>query len=281
MPRSTTRFGLTQVLARMGDIHSPRHYFLQVVIPAYEELGRILLDGVLGNRRDLVAAGRAAEACLHLADHIARDPVVGSQVPGAPKSKLYIQDLSKRYRYFAIAKDMANAFKHRKISDQERRLEGVESLVERWALIRFSDDEGHYWATRKVVIVRLNGGVEIFAEDVIERCIAAWSVELTRLNVIPSPPRIELAPKRFLTRDEVPERPRIEMLAQEGEYFESQPILLSYDAERDMFRPMQSKIGSVLVDVQMRVAPSRFALSSTGQESKFTLAARDTDKGTG
>lgn len=259
----------------MGDIHSSRHYFLQVVIPAYEELGRILLDGVLGNRRDLIAAGRAAEACLHLADHIARDPSVGSQVPGAPKSKPYIQDLSKRYRCFAIAKDMANAFKHRKISGQERRLEGVEALMERWALIRFSDNLGPYWAARKVVIVRLNGGIEIFAEDVIERCIAAWSVELVRLKVISSAPLIESVPKRLLTRDEVPKRPRIEMLAQEGEYFESQPVLLSYDAERDVFRPMQGKIGSVLADVQMRVAPSRFASSS-----KFTLAARDTGEGT-
>lgn len=263
----------------MGDIHSPRHYFLQVVIPAYEELGRILLDGVLGNRRDLIAAGRAAEACLHLADHIARDPVVGCKVPGAPKSKEYIRNLSHRYNYFAIAKDMANAFKHRKISDQDRRLEGVESLMERWALIRFSDSQGHYWATRKVVIVRLSGGVEIFAEDVIERCIAAWSTELVRLELIPSAPHMELVPKRLLARSEVPERPRMEMVAQEGEYFESQPVILSYDAERDMFRPMQGEIGSVLVDMQMRVAPSRFSRSSSGQESQFTLAARDSGNG--
>lgn len=246
----------------MGDIHSPRHYFLQVVIPAYQELGKILLDGVLGNRRDLIAAGRAAEACLHLADHIARDPTVGPQVPGAPKAKRYIQDLSTRYRHFAIVKDIANAFKHRRISDLERRLEGLESLMERWALVRFTDNKGHYWATRKVVIVRLSDGTEMFAESVIERCISEWSTELVRLNVIPSAPRIELTLKRFSARDEVPEKPRIEILAREGEYFECQPVLLSYDAERDTFRPIEGKIGSVLVDVQMRVAPSPFAPSS-------------------
>lgn len=259
----------------MGDIHSPRHYFLQVVLPTYEELGKTLLDGVIGNRRDLIAAGRAAEACLHLADHIASDPAYNGVIPGAPKSKEYIKLLAEQYRYFSIAKDIANSFKHRKISDQQRRIDGIESLLERWALIRFTDSAGHYWATRKVVIVRLKGGVEIFAEDVIERCIAAWVQELLRLGVISSAPRIQLAPKRFLARADVPAKPSIEMRAEQGEYFESQPVILSYDQDRDMFQPMQGKIGRVDIDVKMIVSPSRFSSSDAPAVNQFTLAAKD------
>ncbi|MGH8157377.1 MAG: hypothetical protein ACREPQ_04615 [Rhodanobacter sp.] len=242
----------------MGDIYSPRHYFLQVVLPAYEELGKTLLDGVTGNRRDLIAAGRAAEACLHLADHIASDPAYKGAIPGAPKSKEYIKHLTEKYHDFSITKDIANSFKHRRISDGQRRIEGIESLLERWALIRFTDSAGHYWATRKVVIVRLKGGVEIFVEDVVERCIAVWVQELLRLGVISSTPQIQLTPKRFLARVDVPVKPCIEMRAEQGEYFESQPVILSYDNHRDMFQPIQGKIGSVDIDVKMIVSPSRF-----------------------
>lgn len=242
----------------MGDIHSPRHYFLQVVLPAYEELGATLLDGVLGLRRDLIAAGRAAEACLHLADHLASDPAHRSAIPGAPKSKKYVEYLSEKYHHFSIAKDVANSFKHRKISAEKRRLDGIDSLVERWALVRFTDSAGHYWAARKVVIVRLKGGQEIFVEDVIERCIAAWAQELLRLGVIASAPNVPVTPRRFLARSEVPVRPSIEMRAEQGEHFESQPIILTYDAKREIFKPMTGKIGSVDIDVRMIVSPSRF-----------------------
>ncbi len=260
----------------MGDIHSPRHYFLQVVLPAYEDLGKTLLDGVIGNRRDLIATGRAAEACLHLADHLASDHTYGKTIPGAPKSKEYIKFLADKYRYFSIAKDVANSFKHRKISDQQRRIDGIESILERWALIRFTDSSGHYWATRKVVIVRLEGGVEIFAEDVIERCIAAWVQELLRLGVISTQPRIQHAPKRFLARADVPAKPHIEMRTEQGEYFESQPVILSYDKDLDIFQPMQGKIGHVDIDVKMVASTSRFSLNDTPSVNQFTLADKDT-----
>jgi len=260
----------------MSDIHSPRHYFLQVVLPAFEEFGETLLDGIVGNRRDLIAAGRAAEACLHLADHLASDPAYNKDIQGAPKSKEYIKFLAEKYRHFSIAKDIANSFKHRKLSDQQRRIDGIESILERWALIRFTDAAGHYWATRKVVIVRLKGGVEIFAEDVIERCIAEWVQELLRLGVISSQPHIQLVLKRFLARADVPSKPCIEMRAERGEYFESQPVILSYDKDRDMFQPMQDKIGRVDIDVKMIVSPSRFSPSETATVNQFTVAAKDT-----
>jgi hypothetical protein len=260
----------------MTDIHSSRHYFLQVVLPAYEELGKILLDGVIGNRRDLIAAGRAAEACLHLADHLASDPAHNGAIPGAPKSKKYIKHLAEKYHYFSIAKDVANSFKHRNISDDQRRIEGIESLLERWALIRFTDSDGHYWATRKVVIVRVKGGAEIFAEDVIEGCIAAWVQELLRLGVISSAPRIERVPKRFLARADVPSKPTIEMRAEQGEYFESKPVILYYDHGRDIFQPMQGKIGAVDIDVKMVVTPSRFSSVGASAINQSTLAAKST-----
>lgn len=234
------------------------------------------MDGVVGGRRDLISLGRAAEACLHLADHVAGDENSAKRIPGAPKSREYIKDLSKRFRYFSIAKDIANSFKHRKITDEDRRLDGIESLKERWALLRFKDDAGHYFATRKVVLVRLKGGVEIFAEDVIERCVAAWTVELIDLGVIPSKPRIALVPKRLLLRSEVPARPFIEMRAETGEYFESQPILLDYDSSNDVFMPLKGQIGQVEVDIRFVTTPSRFSRDHKAQVQLLTILVKDT-----
>jgi len=207
-----------------------------------------------------------------LADHIACDNSFNTTIPGAPKSKGYIRELSEKYRYFSIAKDIANSFKHRKITGDHRQIDGIDSLKERWTLIRFKDEAGYYYAARKVVIVCLKDGINILAEDVIERCIAAWIEELLRLGVIDSPTRITHLPKRLLLRSEVPTKPSIEMRAEQGEYFESRPILLTYDKERDIFLPMQGTIGSVEVDVKFIVAPSRFTANKPtgGQQAKDT-----------
>ena len=242
----------------MKDIHSPRHYLLEILLPAYEDFGKILVDGVAGGRRDVNALGKVAEACLHLADHIASDDLYKDVIPGAPESKEYVKELTEKYSTFAITRDIANSFKHRQISRKHRQIDGLKSLKERWALVRYTDAEGHYFATRKVVTVSLKHGREVFAEDVIGDCIARWAEELMRLKIISEPPAIQF-PERFIERDKAPQPPSIVLRLEQGEYaaFES-PLMLSYDKDKDTFQPMRDKIGSLAVRVECVVSPSRF-----------------------
>lgn len=264
------------VLAPMGNIHSARLNFLQVVIPAYEEMGRKLADGVTGDRRDVIALAHAAAACLHLSDYAAREAKPHHFVPGAPKSKDYIKELSRRSRDFAITRDVANAFKHKKVSDQDRTLDGIEALLERWALIRYYDEQGFYWGTRKIVLIRLNDGREILAEDLIWRCIKFWAGELARLELIPSEPNLGLATPKYSPRPKSESRPKISMMARAGEWFESQPIVLFYDSASDSFVPPTERICHVEVDVEMLVEPAVFDTGAAdAKEHRFTLSVGD------
>lgn len=262
----------------MGNIHNARLNFLQVVIPAYEEMGRTLLDGVTGDRRDIVALGRAAAACLHLSDYVAREAASHHDIPGAPKSRDYIKDLAHRFHDFAVTRDVANSFKHRELTDQDRTLDGIEALLDRWALIRFKDEKGFYWATRKVVLVRLNDGRELLAEDLIYRCIRLWANELVRLCIIPAQPSTVHVTPKSCPRPPVDARPKISMIGRAGERFECQPIVLYHDSESNSYLVLSKSIGRVEVEVEMLVEPAFFGAGTTyAEEHRFTICVRDSE----
>lgn len=187
----------------------------------------------------------------------------------------YRDALAKKHHWFGITQDISNALKHRKLTRAERSLEGFDSLLERWALIRYTDSSGDYFATRKLVIVKLKK-VRVFAEDAIERSLSMWVEELMRLGEIDRPPVVYPTPKRLLLRSEVPARPQIEMRAEAGEKFSSQPELLEYSREEDMFRPLRGSIDEVEVDVRFVVSPSRFGTQNRGSDSSFVLRVKDT-----
>lgn len=261
----------------MPDIHSPRQYFLNVVLKEFENLSSTLRDGVIGERRDLTALGHAAEACLHLADYVASAPSLQSVIPGAPRSTRYIGDLCGRYPHFALTRDVANAIKHRRITDQRRKLDGLESIVERWALIRYVDDEGPYFDVRKVVIVMQNAGAQFLAEDLLQACIAEWVRELTRLGIISAEPIIQTLSKRVL-RTDIPKRPQLEVRFPMGEHGAIEPIFLTYDVARDRFVPSTEKIGAVLIDMKIVRPPSRFSPDQEVQESTVTITVADREE---
>ncbi len=246
----------------MSDIHSARHHFLQVVLPAYEQFGNTLTDGIAGDHRDLLAAGRAAEACLNLADHLATDPTCRDRIPGAPKSKSYVTQLTKQYDNFAIIRDIANAFKHRVISRVDRTIDSIDSVKEHVALIRFTDSEGYYYASRKLVIVSLRDGRRLYVGDVLFGCIGDWMREMLRLNQIPSALHIKRLPPRLLRRQDVLKQPCIEMRAEQGEYFESNITVLEYYDNNDTYGPVRGKMDKVDFKMNWSVAPSRFGRNS-------------------
>lgn len=242
----------------MGDIHSARHHLLQVVLPTYEQFGNTLTDGIAGDRRDLLATGRAAEACLNLADHVAKDPACKDRVPGAPRSKDYVEQLTQQNHWFAVTRDIANVFKHHAISRDRRTIDSIDALKEHVALVRFTDSDGYYYAMRKLVIVKLRDGKRLYVGDIIYEWIAGWIRELVRLQQIPSAPHLKRLPPRLVRREDVPRQPAIAMRAEQGEYFESNITVLEYDCVNDTYGPVRGKLDKVDFKVNWSVAKSRF-----------------------
>lgn len=241
----------------MGDLHSARQFYINSVLPAYERMAGVLMDGLLGNRRDLIALCEAASACLHLADQIARDQTVAHQIPGAPKSRDYIKDLAARNFYFPICRDVANAYKHHQITDQDRRIEGVDSLKEKWAIVRFNDELGQYWAARKIVEVYMLDGSRILGDDLIRECIKEWGLELLRLGIVSRAPEVQSLPHKFLRRADVPQRPRIRSIGVVNEYIESQHVLMRHVEAGDRYLPLEEPIGGFIdIDASIEVTES-------------------------
>jgi hypothetical protein len=243
----------------VADLHSARAYFLQVVIPEYETMLETLTDGVFGTRRDIRALGRASEACLHLADHVCRDPTCNSGIAGAPKSTDYVDLLTKTHEPFAIARDIANSFKHRSIGRPDALVRSLDSLSERWVLIRHEDADGYYYSIRKSVLVELTDKRILAAEEAINRCLTAWGTELIRLGVVPTHPRVDHGPSAYVPRTACPARPSITMLADEGEYFEAQPLIVVADAINKTLREATGELIDTQVDINWRIYSSRFA----------------------
>lgn len=247
----------------MSDLHSARQFYINTLLPAYERMAAILLDGALGSRRDINALGEAAVACLHLADYLVRDPTVNQRILGAPKSKEYIADLAKRYEAFAICMDVANAYKHRGVSRQDRTIIGLDSIREHWAIVRFSDGEGHYWVARKVVQIQLVNGRITLGHDLIRETLKVWGKELARLGVVASAPEVADIPRRFVGRSEAPAKPSLRLDGVVGEHFESQVIFMRFEPTTGRYLPLDEPLGVVLeMDGQMQVRES--PLGSSG-----------------
>ena len=215
---------------------------------------------------------------MHLSDYVAREASPHHGIPGAPKSRDYIKDLAHRFFDFAVTRDVANAFKHKKLSVQDKTLDGSEALLDRWALIRFEDEKGVYWATRKIVLVRLNDGRVLFAEDLIYRSIRLWGGELVRLGMIPAQPSTVHRIAKSCPRPPVDARPKISMIARASEWFESQPIVLFHDSASNNYVTPSEPIGYVEIDVEMLVEPAAFgARTIDAKEHRFTISVRDSE----
>jgi len=258
----------------MTDIHSARSYLVESVIPAYESLVTQLQDGQFGRKRDLQAAGMAAERCLHLADFICRDTSCNSGITGAPRSKQYVAALTDQYFWFRIARDMANVHKHRTVSRTDgpalRSLDDVEEAI---VLVKHEDDAGHYYIAEKVVFVRLLDGDVYLAEDVIRGCIAEWAKELQGRGVVPDQP-FALVRKWKADRADFPEGPTMKLLLDEGVPVDFQPVVRVYDAasEKPRRRRLDEPFHTHLA-VDWEVRPDRFTspAQAKAQTGHYTL----------
>jgi len=243
----------------MADVNSARAFFVTSVIPSYERFVTQLLDGVQGGRRDTAALGEAAGALLHLADYTAREAACKHTVVGAPKSDKYVRQLTSSNWWFAATRDIANVIKHREINRDGRLLDSLDDVKEYCVIARYEDSEGYYCDVRKAVLVRFKNGIELAAEVILRQCLSFWVRELIKLKVISGHPKIDHGRTNYRARNEVPSELVMRQLAQAGEQFHAQNVVLHYDSESDRFVRGGSR-GPFKADVrhEVIVSASRF-----------------------
>lgn len=259
----------------MNETHSVQHYALQILLPAFEEYIESLRDRVAGGQSAIVALGKVSGACLHMADHLARDPQCSTTIPGAPRSKTYIKDFAARSEWFRITRDIANAYKHRAITDENKTIEGINSLDEYWAIVAYEDESGRYFDVRTAVYVKLNDAREFLAEYVIDRCIQDWFLELQRIGIFSSLPHISARSCEFVPRSLVPPRLSLKIIGDVGLYMSVKRLLLRHEPLLPDLVPLQGAVGRLEVDLTFFIRPSQFAPKGSTQVTTTTMVIQD------
>jgi hypothetical protein len=256
----------------MTDLHSALGYFVESLIPAYEELVARLQDGTFGAKRDLQAVGIAAERCLHMADYICRDPNYGTKIAGSPRSTAYVGNLTTKYPWFPIARDIANVFKHRKVSRTDNpTLTSMDAIEEAIVLVKHEDDDGPFYVAEKIVLVRLLNGEIYQAEDVVRGCIAEWASEMQALGIMADFPFGKVRKWRA-ERVDFPEGTAMNVLFDHGMPVQFRHVLRVYDAVEEKIR--RRRIDEEFVTtlhVAWTVRPSRFDAAGQAQEGHYTM----------
>lgn len=244
-------------------IHTSRSFFVQHVLPAYETFLDVNGDRKAGERRDTIHAAAAAESCLHLVDHVFGDRVSELIVLGYTKTKDFRDALIKRCDAFEVVCDFANAFKHRVIKREGRKLSSLDAVTETCAIVRYQDKSGEYYDVRKVLWVHLHSGKRHPLPDLLHESLGFLTQELVRLGIINSAPMIRAPKPKYVDRSLA--NLKMHFTGQVGEYFHEQFEKLVYNAKKDSFRSLHlgERFGKVDLECSADIAPSRFNISNS------------------
>jgi hypothetical protein len=205
-------------------------YYHENVVDAFIAYRETSRDGVAGRSRDLREALIAANALFHLREHL-------------PKSSaLSRTEVERRCPDYAILGDVANAAKHKSISNCTPHgaplVNDAEELTEKILVIEYEDAEGVYRCTQKTVVATLVDGTERDLLEVLTGVINFWESYLHSIGVLTKQRAFVFEPPiRYRTRAEC-EQVRLDFQAVQGRRFKQSIQLLKFDMSTGQARPV-------------------------------------------
>jgi len=104
----------------------------------------------------------------------------------------------------------------------------LDDILERIAIVKYTDDLGDYYGALKVVSINGVHG-PLSAIDLLRAAVVGWGKRLRDLKAIPAIPFIEPAPPLFRSRASLPADPTIELVHEVGEFIAHQPLPCVFD----------------------------------------------------
>lgn len=196
--------------------HTAKTYLIEILIPAYEAFLNHIENRVMGFRQDTQRAAIVAENCLHLADHVFNEKTTQFSEKGIRSIKDYRAMLFRTHQYYEIVCDFANSWKHRNINRKGKKLSSLDSAKEIFGIIRYQDQDGYYYDTKKFVWLILDDGQIHDFWELLHASLEMWIEELIQLQVIDSAPIFQQPASIQVSRSQAATRPQMKFLAGEG-----------------------------------------------------------------
>lgn len=216
--------------------HCPRSFFVEVVCPAYKEFINHYNIREIGFRQDTKNGANLAEALLNLPEHIFKDESLKQLVEPHSKSRSYRESFWQNNLPYEIICDFANAWKHRTISRQDKQLSSLDNIIEKVIIVKYQDDEGDYYVTRKTVsLICLNRKFYDLG-DLLIYSMKLWINELIRLRVIDTEPPLPMPISTYVSRSQANNLPVMRVLLQIGEYVEIHQEPYIYEPNSGLLR---------------------------------------------
>lgn len=166
------------------------YYYENIIVPYYEYMEQKNTN-LYGRSRDLKLAIICASNLFHLREHL---PI--------EKSLSYNEVVNLCPEYKLIA-DISNVSKHNIIDRNEPKISKAKQITEKVIYIKYTDNDGDYTYTDKVICVKLNNGKEFFLHLLLYKIIKFWNNYLFKEKLIFKEYRFRKPKEKiFRTRDE-------------------------------------------------------------------------------
>jgi hypothetical protein len=235
-------------------------YFHENVVSSYVAYVDVRNNKPFGISKDLRSAITAATALFHLREHVP-----------APykKSRSAIAKVCPDYN---ILGDVVNASKHRKLDRGKPQVKTAEDVFETTVTTEYEDENGPYFDTRKLVMVRLNDGSEHDLMDALTNVINYWGNELTQNGILKSFEPFPLPPhpgERFLSRTEAKAQQDLEAI--QGVRFRLNFKLLKFDQALGQAEPIDLAGSELRFRIYEPSLNVQLEHSVSGKKYSFTL----------
>lgn len=209
---------------------TPRKLFVEQLLPLLLEFleGYDTREVGLGN--DIRRAANVAGILLNFPEYIYRDEACLSVRSNYESARAY----RERHAWvdepsYEIICDFANAWKHRDISRDRKRLQGMEKVQEAYAICKYSDEDGSYFRTRKLVLLEDADGMEFDIRRIIVAASKYWAKELECLAITPATPVNHFLFSEYISRDDEKQAGPLNVHCLQHEPFRMEPRLLEFD----------------------------------------------------
>ncbi len=194
-----------------------RNFFVENVLPSYEEYIRQRQRPIAGESQDLRLAVNAATALYHFWDHI---PVSDKQSR---------EKLAASCPDYGLLDDIVNAYKHSKLDAKRHRyITSASSLSELIVITEHEDEQGKFQVAHKIIEIALKDGAKRDLGEVLTNVLNMWIDELATLGVLSVSKRTLPAPSTP-TREQANGAAFLDLRARKGERFQQHFALRKFD----------------------------------------------------
>jgi hypothetical protein len=209
-------------------MHTARYAYVQTALPAYTSFMERRTDRDIGDGHDLAQVVTTCDALLNLPDYLTRESPPRVELAGFNTARAYRESLWPICQSYELVCDVANAYKHRRVTRTGRRIEAIEDVQESCQICRFKDPSGEYYRTAKAVLIKTIDGRFHDARRVLTASMQLWARELVRLNVVPATPDRVFAFSEHIARDDPQYLLPLRAIGTVGEPFSLQHVTLDY-----------------------------------------------------